>query len=64
MRPGSVAQLAGFVTQDIIIEADGLPITGVKSLQSVLTKERLSKGIRFIVENRGVTRFIFLRMEE
>ena len=64
VRPGSVAQLAGFVPQDIIIEADGLPITGVKSLQSVLTKERLSKGIRFIVENRGVTRFIFLRMDE
>lgn len=64
IRPGSVAQLAGFAPQDIIIEANSTPIKNLNDLSEVVSDEALKKGIRFIVENKGVTRFVFLRVAE
>ncbi|MCX7952639.1 MAG: Do family serine endopeptidase [Deltaproteobacteria bacterium] len=64
VRPGSMAQLSGFAPQDIIIEANGSEINNLEDLNRVVTKEALQKGVRFIVENRGVTRFVFLRTSD
>ncbi|MCS6893124.1 MAG: Do family serine endopeptidase [Deltaproteobacteria bacterium] len=64
VKPGSVAQMSGFAPQDIIVEANNSVIKNVDDLVEVLSSESLVKGIRFVVENRGVTRFVFVRFKE
>ncbi len=62
VRPGSIAQLSGLVPQDIIIEADGEPIDSISKFKTVMTDDRLKRGVRLVVENKGVTRFVFIRV--
>lgn len=59
--PGSVAEAGGLQPRDLIIEANGQPVAKVTDFTSIVTAERLKKGVRLLVENQGMTRFVFLR---
>lgn len=59
--PGSVAESGGLQPRDLIVEADGQPVAKVSDFTSIVTAQRLKKGVRLLVENQGMTRFVFLR---
>lgn len=59
--PGSVAEAGGLQVRDLIVEADGEKVSKVQDFTSKVTTEKLKKGVRLLVENQGMTRFVFLR---
>ncbi len=59
--PGSVAESGGLQVRDLIVEADGEKVAKVQDFTSKVTTEKLKKGVRLLVENQGMTRFVFLR---
>ena len=63
VRPGSLAQKAGLSQRDIILRAGGEKIKSVRDLKDAVSKEKLRKGVRIIVETQGMERFVFLRSE-
>lgn len=62
--PGSIAESGGLQVRDLIIEVDGESITKVQDFTSKVTSEKLKKGVRLVVENQGMTRFVFLRSDD
>jgi S1-C subfamily serine protease len=56
LEPQGPAALAGLMTLDIIVRADGEPVTGVDDLIRLLNGERISKRIAIDVLRRGSLR--------
>jgi len=62
--PGSPAAIAGFQPGDIIKRIDNTDISSVDDFRKLVTPEALKRGVRMIVENRGMERFAFLKKSD
>jgi S1-C subfamily serine protease len=56
LEPGGPAALAGLMTLDTIVSADGEPVTGVDDLIRLLNRERIGRSIAIDVLRRGTRR--------
>ncbi len=61
VEPGSLAAKAGLLPRDIIVSVDGIPIQDSDALRKALTDSEVKKGVRLVVETKGMERFIFLK---
>lgn len=64
VAPGSVAGRAGLQRGDIIVNANGTQIKTVKQFLSYLTTKSLKRGVRLLVESRGMQHFVLLKSED
>ncbi|RMG43404.1 MAG: DegQ family serine endoprotease [Candidatus Dadabacteria bacterium] len=62
--PGSIAAQAGIRPRDIILKVNGKKVSDADQFRAALKKANLKKGIRMIIESRGIQRFVFMRAEE
>jgi len=62
--PGSPAAAAGFQPNDIIKRINNTDVSSVEDFRKLVTKDALQKGVRMIVENRGMERFAFLKKSD
>ena len=56
LEPNGPAALAGLMTLDIIVRADGAPVTGVDDLIRLLNSERIGRKLAIDVLRRGTLR--------
>ena len=56
LEPNGPAALAGLMSLDIIVRADGAPVTGVDDLIRLLNAERIGKRVAIDVLRRGALR--------
>jgi S1-C subfamily serine protease len=56
LEPNGPAATAGLMSYDIIVQADGLPVTGVDDLIRLLNSERIGRSIAIDVLRRGTLR--------
>ncbi len=56
LEPNGPAAKAGLMSYDIIVRADGLPVTGVDDLIRLLNSERIGRPVTFDVLRRGTLR--------
>jgi S1-C subfamily serine protease len=56
LEPKAPAALAGLMTLDTIVRADGQPVTGVDDLIRLLNAERIGKRVAIDVLRRGLLR--------
>ena len=61
--PGSPADKAGLVENDIILEADGKKLTRESSLASFIRNHKVGDSIKLSVLSRGKTRSVALQLE-
>ncbi len=61
--PGGLGANAGLQVQDIIVRVNQVKVSDVASFNQALKQADLSEGIRLVVENDGLERFVFLRVE-
>lgn len=59
--PGSMAQRASLQRGDIIVKINGNTIDSLEDYREAISEIDLSKGVRLLVETRGMQRFVFLR---
>ncbi|MCO6431902.1 MAG: DegQ family serine endoprotease [Deltaproteobacteria bacterium] len=64
VRPDSVAAAAGMQSGDIILSINGKGIESAEEFLTAIKESDLEKGVRLVVENRGMERFVFLRSNE
>ena len=64
VQPNSIAAQAGVQVRDIILIVDSQNISDVKSFKRAIEKSDLNKGIRLVIENQGMQRFVFLKSSE
>lgn len=64
VRPGSIAEESGLQPKDIIVNVNGSEVKSVESFGKIIEKADLKKGIRLIVESKGMKRFVFLKSED
>lgn len=64
VTPGSVAGRAGLQRGDIIISVDGMQISTVRKFLNILSGKNLKKGLRLLVESRGMQHFVLLKADE
>jgi S1-C subfamily serine protease len=55
-EPNGPAALAGLMSLDTIVRADGEPVTGVDDLIRLLNRERIGRGVAIDVLRRGQLR--------
>jgi S1-C subfamily serine protease len=56
LEPGGPAALAGLMSLDTVVRADGAPVTGVDDLIRLLNGERIGRRIAIDVLRRGALR--------
>ena len=56
LEPNGPAAKAGLMSYDIIVRAEGLPVTGVDDLIRLLNSERIGRPVTFDVLRRGTLR--------
>jgi S1-C subfamily serine protease len=56
LDPNGSAAIAGLMTLDTIVRADGEPVTGVDDLIRLLNAERIGKSVTIDVLRRGLLR--------
>ena len=61
VRPNSVGASAGLAPGDIVVSLDGKGIKDTAEFRAAIKRADLEKGVRIVVENRGMERFVFLR---
>lgn len=61
---GSPAYEGGLRTRDIIKKVGSTKINSVAELLEILTEEALKAGVRLIVEQQGMERFVFIKIDE
>jgi S1-C subfamily serine protease len=64
IEPNGPAALAGLMTLDIIVRADGEPVTGVDDLIRLLNGERIGRNVIIDVLRRGSLRKFELKPQE
>jgi S1-C subfamily serine protease len=64
IEPSGPAALAGLMTLDTIVRADGEPVTGVDDLIRLLNGERIGRNVTIDVLRRGSLRKIELKPQE
>jgi S1-C subfamily serine protease len=64
IEPNGPAALAGLMTLDTIVRADGEPVTGVDDLIRLLNGERIGRNVTIDVLRRGSLRKIELKPQE
>jgi serine protease Do len=60
---GSLAEQAGLRPRDIIVDANGTPVSDSEAFRDIITEDALQKGVRLIVESQGMERFVFIKTE-
>jgi serine protease Do len=63
VKPGSWAELGSLYLEDLIVEVDGQPVTGVESLKSVLTEVAREKKPFVVMKVRRGIHTAYLEME-
>jgi serine protease Do len=63
VEAGSIAAQAGILIRDIIIKVNEEQVKDVDQVIELLSKERLKKGVRILVESNRMERFVFLKTE-
>jgi serine protease Do len=63
VQPGSIADRAGLLQGDIVLSVDGKEVHSVKDFVASVTENgvKSSRGIRLVVESRGMERFIIMK---
>jgi serine protease Do len=63
VQPGSIADDAGLLVRDVIVSVDGQEITSVKEFINSVTEKAVKspRGVRLVVESRGMERFIIMK---
>lgn len=64
VTPGSPADKAGIVEYDIILEVDGVKITGEHPLASLIRKKSVGDAVRLKILHKGVEKIVTLALEE
>lgn len=64
LEPSGPASAAGLMTYDIIVRADGAPVTGVDDLIRLLSHERIDRVVRVDVLRRGQFKSFDVRPNE
>ncbi|MBX7137253.1 MAG: DegQ family serine endoprotease [Oligoflexia bacterium] len=63
IAPGSPAARAGMQPRDIIKNINGKDLKGAADFEKQLDAADLKKGVRFVIENGGMERFVFLKID-
>ena len=63
VRPGSLAAEGGLQPMDIILSVDGASTLNLEDFRTAIKSANLSDGIRLVVENQGMERFVFIKDE-
>lgn len=63
VQPGSIADDAGLLARDIIVSVNGKEIASVKEFSEAVNEQAVKngRGVRLVVESRGMERFIILK---
>lgn len=64
VTPGSIAERAGLQPKDIIVSVNTQRLEDVAEFETAMENADMSKGVRLVVENRGMERFVILRSDE
>jgi serine protease Do len=64
VKPGSPAAEASIMVRDIIVSVNGKAVSDVSEFNAAFADADLKKGVRLVVESRGMERFVFLRSQE
>jgi serine protease Do len=64
VQPGSVAARAGMVPGTLIVQVNGKAIPDVKALRQALGQVKPGSLVRFLVRQKGVSRFVVVRLPE
>jgi S1-C subfamily serine protease len=64
LDPGGPASMAGLMSYDIIVRADGLPVTGVDDLIRLLNRDRIGRSVAIDVLRRGHPMTVEVRPNE
>lgn len=62
--PGSPADKAGIVENDIILEIDGLKLDGARSLASVIRGKTVGQTVNLKIWHKGTTKIVTLKLEQ
>jgi len=62
--PGSPADKAGIVENDIILEIDGVKLESDKSLMSILRQKKVDQTVTLKVMHDGATKEVKVKLEK
>ena len=62
--PYGTGARSGLMKKDIIIQVNGKVIASIADFEKIATPEALARGLRLLVETRGMERFVFLKSDE
>lgn len=60
--PTSPAEKAGLKVGDVLIEADGMPVTNLKTAAQIFGQKKVGQAIRLVVQRNGTTKSFRPRM--
>ncbi|MFA5987679.1 MAG: trypsin-like peptidase domain-containing protein, partial [Candidatus Paceibacterota bacterium] len=64
VMPGSAADKAGIVENDIILEIDGVKLNGESKLSSIIAKKRVGDKIKLKLLHKGETKIVTVTLDE
>src|SRR5262249_15585776 len=64
VRPSGAGGTAGLEPGDIIASVNGKAVKDVAEFNAALKKSDLKKGVRLVVENQGMERYVLLKREQ
>ncbi len=62
VEPGSPAENAGLRPGDVIVSVQGRDVRTIRDFREIMRRANLKRGVRMIVETRGMQRFVFIRI--
>ncbi|MCB0318488.1 MAG: Do family serine endopeptidase [Bdellovibrionales bacterium] len=62
--PYGIGARGGLMKKDIIIQVNGNSISSIADFEKLVNKDSLAKGLRLLVETKGMERFVFLKSDE
>lgn len=63
VESGSLAEMAGLTTGDVILQVQGKDIHSAKDATEALKQQDLSKGVRLLVQHGEMSRFVVIKAE-
>jgi serine protease Do len=64
VTPGSTADRAGLQAGDLIVRVQGTAVHDADQAQGLLTSASLKEGVRLRVRHAGMTRYVFLKVQD
>jgi serine protease Do len=64
VRPDGAASQAGIMPRDIIVKVGSTDVSDVKAFKKAVKDADLNKGVRLVIENQGMQRYVFLKNTE